>query len=155
MELWYIIALVAGAAALLYGWLTSSSIMAAPAGNERMQEIAKAIQEGANAYLKRQYRTIAMVGVIVAIPLLIFLGWKAALGFVIGAVLSGVAGFIGMKVSVQANVRTTEAARTSLAGGLSLGLQVWRSYGNARGWSRAAWSGALLHVPHKRHEPRP
>ena len=123
MELWYIIALVAGAAALLYGWLTSSSIMAAPAGNERMQEIAKAIQEGANAYLKRQYRTIAMVGVIVAIPLLIFLGWKAALGFVIGAVLSGVAGFIGMKVSVQANVRTTEAARTSLAGGLSLAFK--------------------------------
>ena len=99
MTLWYYIALAAGIVAVLYGWLQSRSIMSADAGSDRMKEIASAIQEGANAYLKRQYITIAMVGVVVTIGLAIaFRGWEVPLGFVIGAVLSGAAGFIGMKV---------------------------------------------------------
>jgi len=120
---WIIIALVAGFASLAYGWLQISSIMSAPAGNPRMQEIARAIQEGADAYLKRQYTAIAIVGVVVLIVLLIALGFPAALGFLIGAVLSGIAGFIGMLVSVRANVRTTEASRKSLGDGLNMAFK--------------------------------
>jgi K(+)-stimulated pyrophosphate-energized sodium pump len=121
--MWLWIALAAGVVSLGYGWLQIGSIMKSPAGNTRMQEIARAIQEGANAYLSRQYRTIAIVGVVVAIVLLVALGWREAVGFIIGAVLSGVAGFIGMKVSVQANVRTTEASRKSLSAGLSMAFK--------------------------------
>ena len=124
MTLWFWIALAAGVAAVLYGWLQSRSIMSADAGTDRMKEIASAIQEGANAYLKRQYTTIAMVGVGVIILLAIFFrSWEVPLGFVIGAVLSGAAGFIGMKVSVQANVRTTQAASKSLQGGLAMAFK--------------------------------
>ena len=123
MTLWFWIALVAAVLAIGFGWLQSQSIMKADAGNDRMKEIAGAIQEGANAYLSRQYRTIAMVGVVVAIILIPLLGWQASLGFVIGAVLSGAAGFIGMKVSVQANVRTTHAASNSLQDGLSMAFK--------------------------------
>ena len=124
MTLWYWIALAAGFAAVLYGWLQSRSIMSADAGTERMKEIAGAIQEGANAYLKRQYTTIGMVGVGVVIVLFIaFRNWEVPVGFIIGAVLSGVAGFIGMKVSVQANVRTTQAASKSLQGGLNIAFK--------------------------------
>ena len=124
MTLWYWIALAAGFAAVLYGWLQSRSIMSADAGSERMKEIAGAIQEGANAYLKRQYTTIGMVGVGVVIVLFIaFRNWEVPVGFIIGAVLSGAAGFIGMKVSVQANVRTTQAASKSLAGGLNIAFK--------------------------------
>jgi K(+)-stimulated pyrophosphate-energized sodium pump len=120
---WYLLALGAGFLSVAYGYWQINSIMKAPAGNPRMIEIAQAIQEGANAYLSRQYRTIGMVGVVVGIILLVLLGWKAALGFVIGAVLSGLAGFIGMLVSVRANVRTTEASRIGLNEGLQMAFK--------------------------------
>ena len=119
--LWAVIA--AGALAGLYGWLQSQSIRAASAGNDRMQEIAAAIQEGARAYLNRQYTTIAYVGAAVTVLIGVLLGPYVAVGFIIGAVLSGLAGFIGMNISVQANVRTTEASRKGLADGLSMAFK--------------------------------
>jgi K(+)-stimulated pyrophosphate-energized sodium pump len=112
-----------GVIAVLYGIIASRSILAASAGTERMQEIAGAIQEGASAYLNRQYRAIAMVGVVVAIVLFYFLGSQAAIGFLIGAILSGAAGYVGMLISVRANVRTTEASRQGLAQGLSIAFR--------------------------------
>ncbi len=117
------IVIACGVIAVLYGIFASRSILAASAGTERMQEIAGAIQEGAKAYLNRQYRTIGMVGVVVAIVLAVFLGSEASIGFVIGAVLSGAAGYVGMLISVRANVRTTEAAREGLAQGLSISFR--------------------------------
>ncbi|WP_260482803.1 sodium-translocating pyrophosphatase [Sphingomicrobium flavum] len=118
-----LIAIACGILAVLYGIITSRQVLGAPAGNERMVEVAGAIQEGAKAYLKRQYTAITVVGVVVAIVVLLFLGWVAAAGFVIGAVLSGVAGFIGMNVSVGANVRTAEAARSGLQQGLTMAFR--------------------------------
>ena len=109
---------------LVYGVYAIRSVMAAPPGNERMQEIAQAIQEGAGAFLARQYKTIAMVGLVVGLLLGFLLGTKVAIGFFIGAVLSGLTGYIGMNVSVRANVRTTEAARTlGKAGGLDIAFK--------------------------------
>lgn len=119
--MWLIFA--SGVLAIVYGIWAVRSILAADAGNERMQEIAAAIQEGASAYLSRQYRTIAIVGVVIAALVAYFLGLKVALGFVIGATLSGLAGYVGMLVSVRANVRTTQAASTSLAAGLSMAFK--------------------------------
>ena len=123
LTVWYGLTAAAGVIAVLYGWLTVNSINKAPAGNERMQEVAAAIQEGARAYLSRQYQTIALVGVVVAVLLFFLLGPLEALGFVIGAVLSGLAGYIGMLVSVRANVRTTEASRKGLAEGLDMAFR--------------------------------
>jgi len=115
--------LASGVLALLYGLWTIRSVLSLPAGNARMQEIAAAIQEGAAAYLNRQYTTIAIVGAVIFVLAWVFLSWQVSLGFLIGAALSGAAGYIGMYVSVRANVRTTEAARSGLTAGLSVAFR--------------------------------
>ncbi len=121
LVLWIIIA--GGALSIVYGALTTRSLLAASPGNARMQEIAAAIQEGAQAYLARQYTTIAIVGAVIFALLAFLLSFTVAIGFLIGAVLSGAAGFIGMLVSVRANVRTTQASSVGLAQGLSMAFR--------------------------------
>jgi K(+)-stimulated pyrophosphate-energized sodium pump len=119
--LWLIV--LAGALSIVYGIVTTRGLLAADAGSARMQEISAAVREGAAAYLKRQYQTIAMVGVVIFVIAWLLLGVYSAMGFLIGAVLSGAAGFIGMNVSVRANVRVAQAATKSLAGGLDLAFK--------------------------------
>jgi len=117
------ISILCGFIAVLYGFVTSRQVLNAPAGNEKMQDIAAAIQEGAQAYLNRQYRAIALVGVVVAVLVFLFLGPISTVGFLLGAILSGVAGYIGMNISVRANVRTAAGAETSLQTGLTVAFR--------------------------------
>ncbi|MFT4955389.1 MAG: K(+)-stimulated pyrophosphate-energized sodium pump [Brevundimonas sp.] len=119
--LWLVIA--AGVLGVLYGAVQTASLLKADAGNDKMREIAAAIQEGASAYLKRQYTTIGIVGIVILIAAYFLIGPYAAVGFLIGAVLSGAAGYAGMLISVRANVRTAQAASKSLAGGLDLAFR--------------------------------
>ena len=119
----YWFAVGCGVVALLYGIYAVRSVLAASAGNERMQEIAGAIQEGARAYLNRQYMTIGIVGVVICVILLVLLGYRVGIGFAIGAILSSAAGYIGMYVSVRANVRTAEAARQGIAPALRIAFR--------------------------------
>ena len=122
MDIMYLI-IGSGILAVLYGIITSLSVLSADTGNEKMQEIAKAIQEGAGAYLSRQYSTIAIVGIVILIISYFLLGLEVAIGFLIGSVMSGIAGYIGMLVSVRANVRTTQASSISLASGLGIAFR--------------------------------
>jgi K(+)-stimulated pyrophosphate-energized sodium pump len=115
--------IIAGLLAVLYGAVQTGALLKASAGSARMQEIAAAIQEGAQAYLKRQYTTIGLVGVVILVIVALLIGQYAAIGFAIGAVLSGLAGFAGMLISVRANVRTAQAASESLERGLSLAFR--------------------------------
>ncbi len=119
----YYLVIACGLLALLYGWVTSQQVLRADPGTARMQEISGAVQVGARAYLNRQYRTVAIVGVVILIILGIALGLRVAIGYVVGAVLSGSAGYIGMNVSVRANVRTAQASRRGLAAGLAVAFR--------------------------------
>src|SRR6202162_5157455 len=120
---WLWVAIAAGVIAVLYGVVSVRSILALPTGNARMQEIAAAIQTGAKAYLNRQYTTIAMVGVVLFVALGLAINWATAGGFAVGAILSGLTGYIGMNISVRANVRTAEAARSGLNAALSVAFR--------------------------------
>ncbi|WP_377809721.1 sodium-translocating pyrophosphatase [Azospirillum sp. A29] len=123
MALAFIVIIAAGLLALAYGFRTGKEVMAASPGSERMQAIAAAVQEGARAYLNRQYTTIAIAGAVLLVILWVTLGFPVALGFLIGAVLSGSAGYVGMNVSVRANVRTAEAATRGLAPALDIAFK--------------------------------
>ena len=118
-----VLIILIGLLAILYGYIVSKQIISSPSGNKKMQEIATAIQEGARAYLNRQYKTISIVGIVVLIIITYALGIWVGLGYFIGAFLSGTAGYVGMLVSVQANVRTAEASRKGLAEGLAIGFK--------------------------------
>src|SRR6202046_5021035 len=115
--------IAAGLLAVLYGAVQTASLLRASPGNAKMQEIAAAIQEGAQAYLNKQYTAIAVVGVVILIAVFFLIGPLAAIGFATGAILSGAAGFVGMLISVRANVRTAQAASEGLAKGLSLAFR--------------------------------
>src|ERR1700746_3700159 len=119
--LWLIV--LCGVLAIIYAIWATSALRRSDAGSAKMQEIAAAVREGAQAYLRRQYATIAVVGVVIFLIVGYFLGWLVGIGFAIGAILSGAAGFIGMNVSVRANVRTAQAAIGSLAGGLEIAFK--------------------------------
>ena len=123
MNTTFILIIFSGLLALLYGLIVGKQIISSSPGNKRMQEIASAIQEGARAYLNRQYKTIGIVGAIILVIITLVLGFWVGLGYFIGAFLSGAAGYIGMLMSVQANVRTAEASRKGLSAGLNIGFK--------------------------------
>ncbi len=145
--LWLIVC--CGVLAIAYAIWATRSVLAADAGNEKMQEIAAAIREGAQAYLKRQYSTIAVVGIVIFFILGYFLGWLVAIGFAVGAILSGAAGFIGMNVSVRANVRTAQAAISSLAARARTRIPRRRHHRTSGCGLGAAWRHALFRLPHR------
>ena len=151
--LWIIIA--CGALSIVYGALTTRSLLAASAGNARMQEIAAAIQEGASAYLARQYTTIAIVGVVIFGVLAYLLSFTVAIGFLIGALLSGAAGFIGMLVSVRANVRTTQASVGEPGERALHGVQGRRGDGAPCRRPRPSWGHHLLQLSNRVSRLRP
>ena len=139
MDLAQILILACGVAALIYGLVTARQVMAHDPGNARMQEIAAAVQEGARAYLNRQWAmTIGIVGIVILIILGAILGIHTAIGFVIGAVLSAAAGYVGMNVSVRANCRTAQASRNGLAAGLDVAFKAGAITGIS--W----WSGSAF-----------
>ena len=123
MNTTFLLIIFSGLFALLYGFIVGKQIISSSPGNKRMQEIASAIQEGARAYLNRQYKTIGIVGAIILVIITLVLGFWVGLGYFIGAFLSGAAGYIGMLMSVQANVRTAEASRKGLSAGLNIGFK--------------------------------
>ena len=153
-----VVALVCAGAAVLYGALTARSLLALSPGNDRMRSLSAAIQEGASAYLNRQYTTIAIVGVVLFVVLIPLQNIRVAIGFAIGGLLSAATGYIGMNVSVRANTRVAEAAR----GGISRALDVAFRGGAVTGMlvvgPRAVRRGRLLRRPHRHrggvHPPR-
>ena len=123
MSLVQLAIIACGLVAVIYGIVTTRQVLAADAGTARMQEISAAVQEGARAYLNRQYTTIGLVGLVILVLLFFTLGTSVAIGFAIGAILSGLAGYVGMNVSVRANVRTAQASRQGLAAGLDIAFK--------------------------------